>query len=77
MGIAIHKNGQYIITELMNGGNLEKLINPKSLSNSVIDVAKLRVPFTKKVMILKDVCRGMIYVHGLNPVLCHRDLKPS
>jgi serine/threonine protein kinase len=77
MGIAMHQNGQYIITELMSGGSLDTFIKPKSLRSSAIDVENLKISFVTKVVLLKHVCRGMIYVHSLNPVLCHRDLKPS
>ena len=32
------------------------------------------IPLTKKFSILQDVARGLVYLHGHNPVVIHRDL---
>ncbi len=58
----------------MTGGSLFHYINPKRESSATLHT---RVTLQQKVALLKDVCRGMIYLHGMNPLVCHRDLKTA
>lgn len=55
-----------IIMEYMPRGSLFQLIHNQNVS--------LDWPIVRKLAI--EICRGMAYLHGCNPPLIHRDLKP-
>lgn len=55
-----------IIMEYMPRGSLFQLIHNPNVS--------LDWPIVRKLAI--EICRGMAYLHGCNPPLIHRDLKP-
>ncbi|EFC43437.1 predicted protein, partial [Naegleria gruberi] len=39
---------------------------------------QLKLPFRTKVKIISDICRGIMYLHNLQPnFIVHRDLKPA
>jgi len=74
MGVCINGDFRFIITEFMSGKSLEHALY--STKNSSKKTHKC-FSFSKKVDILIQITRGMIYLHGLIPPLIHRDLKPS
>lgn len=55
-----------IVMEYMPKGSLFQLIHNPSVS--------LAWPIVQKIAV--EICRGMAYLHGCNPPLIHRDLKP-
>jgi len=55
-----------IIMEYMPRGSLFQLIHNQNVA--------LDWPIVRKLAI--EICRGMAYLHGCNPPLIHRDLKP-
>lgn len=61
----------------MHGKSLDYLIHKKV--NKQVDAQELHVnlSFKRKVELLLDVVRGMLYLHGLQPPVVHRDLKPN
>ncbi len=74
MGVAITERSKLIVTELMPGASLDKLLHKRVAQtkrfHNVINI-------NKKVELLLDVVKGMLYLHGLHPPIIHRDLKPS
>ncbi len=66
LGICIHEDKRYLITELLDGGSLESKLT-----------TKFNLDFASKVSILRDVSEGMSYLHGKKPPIVHRDLKPQ
>ncbi|KAG2372726.1 hypothetical protein C9374_013627 [Naegleria lovaniensis] len=71
MGVSVDEDNKYIITEFVKGGSLDKLIyNKKKAKNEIIT-------FGRKLEILKDICRALIYLHNTRPPIIHRDLKPQ
>jgi serine/threonine protein kinase len=58
----------------MLGRSLESLLHKKKTNENKLHV---NLTFEKKLLLLLDVAKGMIYLHGLQPALVHRDLKPS
>jgi serine/threonine protein kinase len=74
MGVSITETTRVIVTELMPGASLDKLIHKQVKKKQAFHNA---LTFTKKVELLLDVVKGMIYLHGLQPAIVHRDLKPS
>lgn len=57
-------NEQYIVLEYIRGYSLDRLIKERKA-----------IPFGIAVYILREVCRGLSYIH-INNIL-HRDLKPD
>jgi len=55
-----------IVMEFMPRGNLFQLIHDLSAPLTLVTIRKIAL----------DVCRGMAYLHGRDPPLIHRDLKP-
>jgi serine/threonine protein kinase len=72
MGACIMGDFRLIVTELM-GNSLESAIH----SNKSQIALHGNLSFKKKVDLIMDIVRGMIYLHGLTPPVLHRDLKPS
>jgi serine/threonine protein kinase len=60
------QDNNYIITEYVSHGGLDKLI-----------YGKKKVKFSEKVRIMLEIAKGMTYLHQLNPSILHRDLKPQ
>jgi serine/threonine protein kinase len=58
----------------MLGRSLESILHKKKTNETKLHV---NLTFEKKLSLLLDVAKGMIYLHGLQPALVHRDLKPS
>ncbi|KAL0487750.1 MAPKK kinase [Acrasis kona] len=71
LGIAVDQDNQYIITEYAENGSLDDLIYEKHQNKYK------SIPLMHKFNMLIDVCKGMIYLHSLNPQILHHDLKPS
>jgi serine/threonine protein kinase len=61
MGVCFHQNYQLMITEFMAGKS--------------VDTVLTKLTYTSKLRILKDIARGMTYLHSLDPIVIHRDLK--
>jgi serine/threonine protein kinase len=74
MGICIHDESRLIVTELMDGKSLEYVIYGQKKTSEELHQA---LSFSKKLELLSQVVRGMIYLHSMEPPLLHRDLKPS
>ena len=74
IGIGFRHDTAFIVTELMTGGTLRNYINPTRGSRATLHTS---ISLQQKIALLKDVCRGMIYLHGMNPLVCHRDLKTA
>jgi hypothetical protein len=73
MGACIMGDFRLIVTELMNGRSLEHAIHSKKKKSDKLHSV---IPLVKKIELLLEVVRGMIYLHGLTPPVLHRDLKP-
>ena len=61
-----HQDQPYMVTELMEGGDVEGLIE---------NAPDHRIPLEQAVEIAKEVCRGLEFAHSRGIV--HRDLKPG
>jgi serine/threonine protein kinase len=75
MGVAVTETTRFIVTELMLGDSLDKLLYTKGRMRNADRHSVMR--FERKVELLLDVVKGMLYLHGLQPAIIHRDLKPS
>ena len=64
LGICIHEGLSYIITELLDKGSLDTYLQGKF----VLDLRS-------KITILKQICKGMSYLHSHVPPILHHDLK--
>lgn len=74
MAISLLKNSVYIVSELVDGFNLEELLfcDESSEAHSHRDVL-----LQDKVCIAKQVCQAVTYLHHLKPAVVHRDIKPA
>jgi serine/threonine protein kinase len=74
MGVALTETTRFIVTELMPGLSLDKLLHKKVRRTKPFHNV---LPFDQKIELLLDVVKGMLYLHSLQPSIVHRDLKPS
>jgi serine/threonine protein kinase len=65
MGLSVDRD-MAIISEFCSGGSLFKLLHQRK---------DVEVTWSQRLKILKDVARGMLYLHEMSPPLIHRDLK--
>lgn len=65
MGISIERD-LAIISEFCAGASLFKLLH---------DRKDIELSWLQRLKILKDVAKGVLYLHEINPPLIHRDLK--
>jgi hypothetical protein len=63
MGVCFHGEFQLMITEYMSGRSIDTLMTHS------------KITYETKLKILRDIARGMIYLHSLEPMVIHRDLK--
>jgi len=68
MGASVIKGFPHIITEYCNGGTLFELLHEKKKSVPVIS-------FKQRYKMIKDIAKGMLFMHSLKPPFMHRDLK--
>lgn len=57
-----------IVTELMAGGDLEKLL---------LDVSGTPLSLLTRLQMAKDAALGMAWLHGSDPMILHRDVKTA
>lgn len=76
IGICVTEDLKFIVTEFMNGSSLDAIIHSKKNLHQTDRLHKT-LSYDKKLEILLDIVRGMIYMHSRQPPLLHRDLKPS
>lgn len=58
-----------IVTEFLEGGDLEQLIHPEGLAKTVTREEKINYGI--------DICKGMGWLAGKELTIIHRDLKPG
>ncbi len=56
----------YMVTELMSGGDVEKVIQ---------NTENHRIPLERAISISRETCRGLEFAHSRG--IIHRDLKPG
>lgn len=57
-----------IVSELIDGGSLFELLH---------GCGKVKLNLRQKIMLTHDIARGMLYLHGRDPIVLHRDLKSA
>ncbi|CAB3988726.1 dual specificity kinase shkC-like [Paramuricea clavata] len=70
MAVSMEKNHLYIVSEFVNGANLEELLFGE-------DVEVKENISEKKIFIAKQVTQAAAYLHNLSPPIVHRDIKPA
>lgn len=76
LGLTTDKLNMYMLTELLPRGSFHQLYKsiskPDGIINLILDVDS-HILLCYKLSV--DGCRGMSYLHTLNPPLIHRDIK--
>uniref|UniRef100_A0A6B2L3M2 Protein kinase domain-containing protein n=1 Tax=Arcella intermedia TaxID=1963864 RepID=A0A6B2L3M2_9EUKA len=67
MGACLDAGSYKIVMEWAANGSLQSLILDK----------KIKLSFTRKITMLKDICKGMNWLHTSKPPVLHLNLKPS
>ena len=70
MAVSMEKNHLYIVSEFVDGANLEDLLFGE-------DVEVKENISEKKIFIAKQVTQAVAYLHNLSPPIVHRDIKPA
>ena len=68
MAVAMEKNELFIVSEFVDGSNLEDLL----FSSEEVDLSP-----TTKDSIAKQCAQAVAYLHALSPPVIHRDIKPA
>lgn len=66
IGVSQKKDNFYVVTELCNGGTVFDILHRKKDVN---------VSWLHRVKMCRDIAKGMLYLHSLEPPIIHRDLK--
>lgn len=74
MAISLLKNSVYVISEMVDGFNLDEVL----FCDEGSEAHNHRENLLKcKVFIGKQICQAVAYMHQLSPPVIHRDLKPG
>lgn len=57
-----------IVSELIDGGSLYELLHGEH---------QVTLDVRQKLLLTQDIARGMLYLHGRDPIVIHRDLKSA
>lgn len=71
MGISIQPTEVCIVTELMARGNVHDLLV------SPVRGKMVKLSWSRRLQWAIDTAQGMAYLHSLNPIMIHRDLKTT
>lgn len=74
MAISLLKNSVYIVSELVYGFNLDELL---FCDESAEAYSYRETLLVDKVLIAKQICQAVTYLHYLTPPVVHRDIKPG
>ena len=71
MGVSILKNSVYIVSELIDGKNLDDILFGDDNDESY------NLDSDAKLTICRQLCQAIAYMHNLKPQVIHRDIKPA
>ncbi|XP_031565478.1 LOW QUALITY PROTEIN: uncharacterized protein LOC116300699 [Actinia tenebrosa] len=74
MAMSLLKNSVYIVSELVDGFNLEDILFCDKSSEAHSHREML---LQGKVLVAKQICQAVTYLHQLKPAVVHRDIKPA
>ncbi|CAG2244475.1 unnamed protein product [Mytilus edulis] len=71
MAVAFEKSSVYLITEYINGFNMENVIFDEDLSS------QLKLIQSDKIFIIVQLLQAVCYLHAMVRPIIHRDIKPA
>ena len=72
MAVSVLKNSVLLVSELIDGLNLEEMLFGDSEDNET-----LTIQTCDKMHIGKQICQAVAYLNNLKPPIVHRDIKPA
>jgi serine/threonine protein kinase len=69
MAVAVSKNKLYLVTEYVDGSNLDDVIFCRESSEAVSPLCKLEIA--------QKIVQAVTYLHNQCPPIIHRDIKPE
>ena len=73
MAVAMGKSAVYIVSELVDGSNLDELL----FSSDEDDTRAFTITDDKKPFMGQQITQAVAYLHNLKPPILHRDIKPA
>jgi serine/threonine protein kinase len=67
IGACVRSPNMCIVTEFVKRGSLK----------DALDATAIKIPWADRLKILHGAATGLAYLHGLEPAIVHRDVKPS
>ena len=72
MAMSILKNSIYVVSEYINGRNLDEVLFDEGEEST-----KLTIQGNDKMNAARQISQAVAYLHNLKPPVVHRDIKPA
>ncbi|KAJ6412481.1 hypothetical protein OIU84_005517 [Salix udensis] len=77
LGYCVSGLDRVLILEFVERGSLDQWIHDTSSSNNEYSEDKFPLSWETRIKIVRGVANGLVYLHGLDTPIIHRDIKAS